>query len=400
MPFESAAFESPPWPDFLANCGLFAQAAAEAAVHRRSFLSDEYGAGDLERWLSETRPRVVDLLHYAPPSCDLDPEVVATERGDGYRRETILISTAPWSRLRCELLVPDRPRGGRWPAPAVVALHCHSGWYRWGREKVLEPADPASDHPALRRLRRQNYGGRGYANELARRGYVVAVVDMFYFGERRLLWEHGSWPEPYRNEEAVLEPDSEPWLTLLNRAHKETQARVAGALFQAGVVWPGVMAWDDRRTVDFLVTREEVDPSRIGCLGLSVGGYRSALLAATDERIRAAVAVGWLCGLGEFWPVGRWPNSLGWVHYVPGMYQELDLPDAMALAAPRALLVMQNRDDLLFPRAGMERAVARIAAAYDKAGIPGRFRARIGDGPHEFNLAMQDDSFAFLDAEL
>ena len=74
-------------------------------------------------------------------------------------------------------------------------------------------------------------------------------------------------------------------------------------------------------------------------------------------------------GLGEFWPVGRWPNSVGWVHYVPGMYQELDLPDAMALAAPRALMVMQNRDDLLFSPGGMERAVARIAAAYAKAGV-------------------------------
>ena len=61
---------------------------------------------------------------------------------------------------------------------------------------------------------------------------------------------------------------------------------------------------------------------------------------------------------------------------------------------------MQNRDDLLFPRGGMERAVARIAAAYDKAGVADRFRARIGDGPHEFNLAMQEDAFAFLDAEL
>jgi hypothetical protein len=223
---------------------------------------------------------------------------------------------------------------------------------------------------------------------------------MFYFGERRLRWEHGAWPDPWRAEEAALEPDGEAWLTLLDAAHKQTQARVAGALLQAGLAWPGVMAWDDRRTVDYLATRPEVDPGRIGCVGLSVGGYRSAVLAAVDERIRAAVAVGWLCGLGELWPVGRWPNSLGWVHYVPGMYQELDLPDAMALAAPRALMVMQNRDDLLFSRGGMERAVGRIAAAYAKAGVADRFRARIGDGPHEFNVAMQEDAFAFLDEQL
>ena len=362
--------------------------------------NDRYRGTDLDGWLTETRPRLLDLLHGPSEACDLAPEVVATEDGDGYRRETVLISTTPWSRLTCDVLIPSRPRGGTWPAPALVALHCHGGWYRWGREKVIAPADPAADHPALSRYRRQTYGGRGYANELARRGYVVAALDMFYFGERRLRWEHGAWPEPWRAEEAALEPDSEAWLTLLDAAHKQTQARVAGALFQAGLAWPGVMAWDDRRTVDYLGTRPEVDPDRIGCVGLSVGGYRSALLAAVDERIRAAVAVGWLCGLGEFWPVGRWPNSLGWVHYVPGMFQELDLPDAMALAAPRALMVMQNRDDLLFSRGGMERAVARIASAYAKAGVAERFRARIGDGPHEFNVAMQEDAFAFLDEQL
>ena len=393
-------FEAPPWPDFLANCGVFARAAAEAAPHDRSFLSARYGPRDLEAWLGETRARLVDLLHYAPPATDLAPDVAAREEGDGYKRETVWISTAPWSRLRCELLVPARPRDGQWPAPAIVALHCHGGWYRWGREKIVAPAYPSHENPALTRYRRTNYGGRAYANELARRGYVVAVIDSFYFGERRLLWEHGAWPEPYRDEEAGLEAESEEWLTLLNRAHKETQNRVAGALFQAGLTWPGVFAWDDRRTVDYLQSRPEVDPERIGVVGLSVGGFRSALLAAVDERIRAAVAVGWLCGLGDLWPVGRWPNSLGWVHYVPGMYQEFDLPDAMALACPRALLVMQNRDDLLFPQEGMERAVAKIGASFAKAGVADRFRARIGDGPHEFNVAMQEEAFAWLDQQL
>ena len=54
-----------------------------------------------------------------------------------------------------------------------------------------------------------------------------------------------------------------------------------------------------------------------GVVGLSVGGYRSALLAAADERIRAAITVGWMCGLGDLWPVGRWPNSVNGVASTP-----------------------------------------------------------------------------------
>jgi len=383
--------------DFLAGGGEFAAAFARAAQHRRSFLEPRYQSQDLNVWLRETRTRLIDLLHYTPEPCDLAPELVATDEYADHTRESLLISTAPWSRIPCELLIPRHPRDGVWPAPAVVALHCHSGLYRWGREKVVEPADPSRDHPFLPAFRDRAYGGRGYANELARRGYVVAVIDAFYFGDRRLQWPHGHWPEAYRAEEAALAPDSEPWLRLLNRAHQASQARVAGAVFQAGATWPGVYAWDDRRTVDFLQSRPEVDPARIGCVGLSVGGYRSAFLVAAEARIKAAVAVGWMCSLGDLWPVSRWPNSLGWVHYVPGLYQEMDLPDVASLACPRPLLVIQGSQDRLFPLDGVERALSKLSAVYQKAGVPDHYTGRIYDAPHQFNLEMQAEAFAWLD---
>jgi dienelactone hydrolase len=261
----------------------------------------------------------------------------------------------------------------------------------------VEPADPAADHPFLRAFRERAYGGRGYANELARRGYVVAVIDAFYFGERGLGYPHGAWPEPYRAEEAALAPDSEAWLALLTRAHREVQGRVAGALFQAGVTWPGVHVWDDKRTIDYLRSRPEVDGERIGCVGLSVGGYRAAHLASADERVRAAVVVGWMCGLADLWPVSAWPNTVGWMHYVPGLFQELDLPDTAMLTCPRPLLVIQGSQDRLFPLEGVRRALARIEEAYEKADVADRYASRIYDAPHQFNLAMQEEAFAWLD---
>lgn len=383
--------------DFLTSCGEFALAFARVARHERSFLDARYGAGDLGAWTRETRARLIDLLHYEPERCDLAPELVAREETAHFVRESLLISTTPWSRIPCEVLIPKRPRGGRWPAPGIVALHCHGGLFRWGRHKVVEPANASHDHPHLRGYRERLYGGRAYANELARRGYVVVAADAFYFGDRRLQWPHGEWPEAYREEEAAIEVDSEPWLRLLNRAHQELQARVAGAVFQSGATWPGIYAWDDRRTVEYLQTRPEVDPARIGCAGLSVGGYRSAYLVAVEERIKAAIAVGWMCGLGELWPVSRWPNSLGWVHHVPGLYQEMDLPDVASLACPRPLLVIQGSRDRLFPIEGVERTLNTLGRIYEKAGVPECFTGRIYDAPHEFNLPMQEEAFAWLD---
>jgi hypothetical protein len=71
-----------------------------------------------------------------------------------------------------------------------------------------------------------------------------------------------------------------------------------------------------------------------------------------------------------------------------------------SLACPRALFVMQGSQDRLFPLAGMERAIARIAAVYDKAGVADRFTGRIYDAPHRFDLEMQEEAFVWLDGWL
>ena len=79
----------------------------------------------------------------------------------------------------------------------------------------------------------------------------------------------------------------------IQRASQNEQL-LGRTIYAAGFTWSGVMYWDDVRTVDYLVTRPEVDKKRIGCVGLSVGGLRSCHLAALDDRIKAAVAVGWM----------------------------------------------------------------------------------------------------------
>jgi dienelactone hydrolase len=79
-----------------------------------------------------------------------------------------------------------------------------------------------------------------------------------------------------------------------NRRAGASEPLVGRTIYSAGFTWSGVMFTDDVRTVDYLITRPEVDPDRIGCVGLSVGGLRSCHLAALDDRIKAAVVVGWL----------------------------------------------------------------------------------------------------------
>lgn len=232
----------------------------------------------------------------------------------------------------------------------------------------------------------------------------MIVIDAFYFGARRLRPETLSRdmvPAEARDafdSLASLPQDSADRNRVENRIAGAFEAAVAKTLLAAGASWPGVLAWDDRRTVDYLVTRDDVDAERIACIGLSGGGLRAACLAAADSRIRAACVVAWMSTLGEMIPAHARRHT--WMAWVPGLRASLELPDAAALVAPGALLVQQCARDTLFPAEGMRAAVDRLERIYAKAGIPERFRGAFYDEPHSFTPRMQDDAFAWLEGAL
>jgi dienelactone hydrolase len=282
------------------------------------------------------------------------------------------------------------PKNVTLPAPGIVVLHCHGGMYVWGHEKVVEMED---EHPVLREFKQQLYGGRSIATELARRGYVVMTIDMFYWGRRRMLLDED--PPSYRDPRTMTKDD----IAAFNRRSQQHEQLVARSLFTAGITWPGVLLWDDLRTVDYLVTRPEVDSRRLGCVGLSVGGYRSFLLAALDQRIKVAVDVGWMSSLGT--QIARHViNSIGFSFHIIGLYRYLDLPDLAALIAPRSLLVINGSRDQLFPPEGVKAAFTKIEQCFRKAGAPDRQRCRLYDAPHQFNVQMQEDAWDWIPQSL
>jgi len=364
----------------------FVKSQAVAGEFPLSFLQAQFT--DVSAWKPRARQKLLDLLHYAPPRCDPRAEVVArVDRGD-YVEERIAFDTTPDIRVPAFVLVPKKTRG---KAPGIVALHDHGGFYMWGKEKLVELP---GEHPALTAFKGQLYGGRSIASELARAGYVVAVIDMFYWGERRMLLADDA-PD-WRERTAGLTQER---LKAFDRRASESEQLVARSVEAAGFTWPGVMFWDDIRTLDYLAARPEVDASRLGCVGLSVGAVRSLHLAALDDRIKAAVVVGWMTSFPAQLE-RRVRNSIGFTKLVPGLYRHLDYPDVGSLAMPRPLLVINGSQDALFEPAGVRAAFEKLAACYRKAGVPERVKTRLYDTPHEFNLEMQREAWAFLETHL
>lgn len=360
----------------------FIQSQAVQGEFPLSFLNDRFRS--VSRWKKTARGKLLDLLHYAPPPCE--PEAETIERVDcgEYIREKVYFNTAPGVRVPAFVLVPKRATQ---PAPAIVALHDHGAFYLWGKEKIVEIP---GENPSLPQFREQYYGGRATANELVRQGYVVIAIDMFYWGERRMLLDDD--PADWRERPENLARER---IQAFNARASQNEALVGRTIYSAGFTWPGVMFWDDVRTVDYLVTRPDVDPRRIGCVGLSVGGLRSCHLAALDERIRAAVVVGWMASFpAQLRKHIR--NTIGHTKVVPGLYQHLDYPDVASMAMPTPMLVINGSRDGLFDLEGVKASFRKLNACYAKAGVGEHCVTRLFDTPHEFNLEMQDEAWVWL----
>jgi dienelactone hydrolase len=347
-----------------------------------SFLRREFA--DVRAWKREARGKLLELLQYAPPRCDPRAETVESVDYGDYLQERIYFNTTPDIRAPAFVLIPKKARV---PAPGIVVLHDHGGFYLWGKEKLLEQD---GEHPVLTDFKRQYYAGRSIASDLARAGYVVVVIDMFYWGERRILLPDDPLDWRERPRSITLER-----ITAFNRRAVESEQLVGRTIYSAGFTWAGVMFWDDVRTVDYLLTRPEVDPERIGCVGLSVGGLRSAHLAALDDRVKAAVIVGWMTSFPAQLK-HHVKHTIGHTKLVPGLYRYLDYPDVASLAMPTPLLVINGSKDELFEPAGVRASFEKLAACYAKAGVPDRLRTRLYDTPHEFNLAMQAEAWDWL----
>ena len=360
----------------------FIQGQADASRFELSFLQPEFK--DLRSWQPAARARIFEHLFYAPPAVDPQPEVMRrTDKGD-YFEEYLTFRTTPDLRVPAFVLVPKRAER---PAPGVVVLHSHDGVYLWGKEKVVATDH---EHPYLKTLKARTYGGTSIATELVRRGYVVAVIDMFYWGERRMILDGD--PPAYRERPPSI---TEQEVNAFNQRSSRDESLLARTLLAAGITWPGVILWDDIRTLDYLASRPEVDSKRLACVGLSVGGYRSFLLAALDERIKAAVDVGWMTSFGSQIKQ-HVVHTVGLSFHIAGLYRYMDLPDFSALIAPRALLVINGSRDQLFAPDGVKRAFDKIARCYAKAGVPERQRCSLYDAPHQFNGEMQAEAWQWL----
>jgi dienelactone hydrolase len=210
--------------------------------------------------------------------------VEATWERDGLDGEEITWSVGYGPKTRAWVL---KPAGANRPLPGVIALHGHDGVKFFGKEKIADGRDPSP--VAVENIRADLYEGRAFANELARQGFVVLAHDVFLWGSRRFPFE--IMPESVHRlvenwrrarKKTALKPTEAERYEVAAQYHEHLVAKYCTLL---GTTLAGVVSFEDRIAVRYLHSRPDVRTGAVGCVGLSGGGCRAALLQATCDEL-------------------------------------------------------------------------------------------------------------------
>ncbi|PWT70771.1 MAG: hypothetical protein C5B59_19725 [Bacteroidetes bacterium] len=368
--------------------GLYGPWAASLTENKLPSLSFRSAQGsDAAIWRDQARKRVIERLSIPDLGKMPDVKLIKKYEYDGLQIEE-LSWQLPYGRPTQAILL--KPLNAKEPLPAILAFHDHSGDKYFGRQKITRTVN---QHPLMEAHQKQYYSGHAWANEIAKRGYVVLVPDAFPFGSRRVMMQ--DVPPKMRQELNDEDPDNPVNIHAYNKWAGEHEHIMAKSLFSAGTTWPAVFFAEDQKALDILSARKDVDPLRIGCAGLSGGGMRTVFMGGLDPRIQCAISVGFMTTWKDF--LLHKSINHTWMVYVPLLPNELDFPEILSLRVPLPTLVLNDEDDDLYTLSEMKHADRILAEVYHKAGADDRYKCSYFPGPHKFDAKMQEEAFEWFD---
>jgi alpha/beta hydrolase family protein len=261
-------------------------------------------------------------------------KVRSTEQHEGYTLERLELDLNGIEPVPALLLIPDIRQT---PAPGLLYIHWHGGMYDLGKEQLVKGG---SVQPA-------------YAPVCAEKGLVTLAIDSWCFGERK--------------HEANGRTGEEDAFKLM--------------LWRGQVLY-GMMMFDEFRALDYLASRPEVDPTRLGALGMSMGATKAWWLAALEPRLRLCLDV---CCLTDYEELIRTHGlkEHGIYYYVPSLLKHFETAQINELIVPRPRLSVNGRKDALTPPAGVGKIRDHLLPLYRNYDKEEDCRIELFDCAHE-----------------
>ena len=360
---ESEMYQTPGSVD---NLPVFYRDVAGRLDFPLSWLSGAHA--EFGEWRQAAQAQAIDCLLAPPPTSPYDAVTIAEEDRGSYVARKLSLNITGDSRVLAYMLVPK----GDGPFPGALLLHDHGARFDIGKEKVIRPWDVSEQRAAsAKEWVDGSYGGRWIGDELAKRGYVCFSTDALNWGDR-------------------------------GGGGYDGQAMIAANLMHLGMSFAGLIAHEDMHAAEFLAERPEVDATRVGAMGLSMGAFRTWQVAALSDHIAAGAAICWMATVKGLVTPGnnqvRSQSAFSMLH--PDLFNYLDYPDVASIACPKPLLIYNGLRDGLFPVPSVRDAYAKMHAVWESQGVADRLVTKLWDVPHEFSVAMQDEAFAWLAGSL
>jgi dienelactone hydrolase len=307
----------------------------------RALRADDAPPPTLEAW-RERRARLRAAMFAAmgpfpDKPCPLEPREVGVLYRSGYRVEKLLLQTRPGVWMTATAYAPEGISG---KVPAVLVVHGH--WAGARRDPVVQAR----------------------CLGLVQLGFFVLAVDAFGAGERHPTVAYGGYHG----------------------------ALLGSTLWPAGLTLLGLQVWENRRAVDYLCERPEVDAARLGITGASGGGNQTMYAGALDERFGAVVPV---CSVGTYQAYLQAACCV--CEVLPGALRFTEEGDVLGLVAPRALLVINaTQDAFQFSVGEAKTSLLRTRKIFKLHGVEDKLEHAVFESPHAYNQAMRETMYGWM----
>jgi dienelactone hydrolase len=293
---------------------------------------------------ADVRARVLSLIGGLPDyRGPLNPRVTRSTSRDGFTIDHVLFESLPDYYVTANLYLPRSP--GRHPAVIMSMGHWDSG----------------------------KAAGQLLSSHLARKGFVVLAYDPSGQGERQQAFD----PRLGRS--------------LIGGPTEQHFSNGAAAILMGHSV-ARYFVHDGMRGIDYLVSRPEVDPERIGATGCSGGGTQTTYLAALDPRVKVAAVA---CYMNSFRTL--FAGSIGDSEQsVPGFLAAgLDQTDYVQLFAPKPWLIASTEEDFFTPP-GARQVFEEAQRWYKMHDAIDRVKWVVGPGGHGTPLVVREAIYEWM----
>jgi len=282
-----------------------------------------------------------------PAKTPLNARVTGVVRKAGYRFEKVVFESMPGFFVTGVLFVPDQ-RQARAPAVLYVCGHSEAGFRNVPYMTVIL--------------------------NLVRKGFVVFAMDPVGQGERYQYWD-------------AEQKASRVGGPTLEHSYPGAQCFITGSSVARYMIWDGI------RAIDYLDSRPEVDPSRLGVTGRSGGGTQAAYIGAMDPRVTAAAPENYITTFRRLIETQGVQDAEQ--NFLNGIASGIDLPDLLVARAPRPTLMITTTRDM-FSIQGAREARDEVARAFKALGREGDFLMVEDDAPHASTLKNREALYAFF----